>query len=565
MPRDGATIFSDLIGKLDMTFRSTLSRSFASIGVTRNSASDQPFEQLILLNWRGDLLAIGAGMLVSFLVAGFWYPYWRIADMDFWLVYNAFLLNAHLSQEFFDYPGYLSILLLSEWLRALHWLGLVKVSSLTALPPVGQMADFTQAWTTATRAGRVLSLIYAMMFVTSFTYLLRRLVCDWRVAVMGGLFLAFSGGMAMQMRILRTELLASALFFSALLMLLIVAQRGSTPWRPAVVGLASALMTLAMLNKIQVIFLICAVPVILLPFGPAGASARGFWDAPGRGFAALTAAAVLAAVGVYLAHGLLSFGLTTTSTPAFDLPMLALSAKTYWAAIVTWFGLGLAAYCLIWKVLALEVLTAALAAVAGCMIGLLALYARYDPTDVMVVFHPFEQMFRWATESNPGLAKHSLGYDIRFLFEAVGHVVLRRTFFLESSPRPAMFLEWFIIGAMVIAIRRREWRLVLQVAVLMLVDWGVDTLAMIRGLKQEYFLLTDPLAIIAAALLIAKLTDLKRHRWTYPIGVVLIGVHLVVSQAEPVKHAFKTGGPDVLCGLYHNAKWVERLPVCKSR
>ena len=187
MPRDGATIFSDLIGKLDMTFRSTLSRSFASIGVTRNSASDQPFEQLILLNWRGDLLAIGAGMLVSFLVAGFWYPYWRIADMDFWLVYNAFLLNAHLSQEFFDHPGYLSILLLSEWLRALHWLGLVKVSSLTALPPVGQMADFTQAWTTATRAGRVLSLIYAMMFVTSFTYLLRRLVCDWRVAVMGGL------------------------------------------------------------------------------------------------------------------------------------------------------------------------------------------------------------------------------------------------------------------------------------------------------------------------------------------------------------------------------------------
>ena len=100
----------------------------------------------------------------------------------------------------------------------------------------------------------------------------------------------------------------------------------------------------------------------------------------------------------------------------------------------------------------------------------------------------------------------------------------------------------------------------------MLVDWGVDTLGMIRGLKQEYFLLTDPLAIIAAALLIAKLTDLKRHRWTYPIGVVLIGVHLVISQAEPIKHAFKKlGGPDVLCGLYHNAKWVERLPVCKSR
>ena len=404
-----------------------------------------------------------------------------------------------------------------------------------------------------------------MMFVTSFTYLLRRLVCDWRVAVMGGLFLAFSGGMAMQMRILRTELLASGLFFSALLMLLIVAQRGSTPWRPAVVGLASALMTLAMLNKIQVIFLICAVPVILLPFGASrrkrarilGCARPRFRGADcgrrasGRRRLSRPWSLVVRVDDHFDAR------IRPADACAERQDLLGRNSHLVRSRSCR--------YCLIWKVLALEVLTAALAAVAGCMIGLLALYARYDPTDVMVVFHPFEQMFRWATESNPGLAKHSLGYDIRFLFEAVGHVVLRRTFFLESSPRPAMFLEWFIIGAMVIAIRRREWRLVLQVAVLMLVDWGVDTLGMIRGLKQEYFLLTDPLAIIAAALLIAKLTDLKRHRWTYPIGVVLIGVHLVVSQAEPVKHAFKTGRPDVLCGLYHNAKWVERLPVCKSR
>ena len=46
----------------------------------------------------------------------------------------------------------------------------------------------------------------------------------------------------------------------------------------------------------------------------------------------------------------------------------------------------------------------------------------------------------------------------------------------------------------------------------MLTDWGIDTLGMARGLKQEYFLLTDPLAIIAAVLLISKLTDLRRHR-----------------------------------------------------
>lgn len=103
---------------------------------------------------------------------------------------------------------------------------------------------------------------------------------------------------------------------------------------------------------------------------------------------------------------------------------------------------------------------------------------------------------------------------------------------------------------------------VVQVAALMLTDWAIDTLGMGRGLKQEYFIITDPLAIIAAALLIAKLTDLQRHRWTYSIGVALIIAHIVVSQAEPVKHVFKSEGPEVWCGLYGYAPRVERYPFC---
>ena len=383
-----------------MSFRSTLSRV-----LTWMLGPDQPFEQLILFSWRGELIAICATMVVSFLVAGFWFPYWRVADMDFWIVYNAFLLNAHLPQEYFDHPGYLTILFLSEWLRALHGLGLVKVISLTALPPVSHLAAFNEAWTAATRAGRVLSLVYALSFVVAFAYLLRALVRDWRVALLGAIFLGFSGGMAMQMRILRTELLASGFFFCALLMLLIVARRGASAWRPAVVGLASLLITLAMLNKIQIIFLICALPVILLPFGTLPETKNDFWQTPGRAVVALIAAAALAGLGVYLAWGILSFGFTTTSTPTFSVPRLTLGARTYWTMIAVWFGLGMAAYAVRWKVSALEALTTALAVVAGCAIGLLALYARYNPNDVVVVFHPFEQMFKWASGSEPGLAR----------------------------------------------------------------------------------------------------------------------------------------------------------------
>ncbi len=57
--------------------------------------TSQPFQRLVPFSWCGELLVICFGMLLSFLVAGFWYPYWRVADMDFMIVYNALLLNAH--------------------------------------------------------------------------------------------------------------------------------------------------------------------------------------------------------------------------------------------------------------------------------------------------------------------------------------------------------------------------------------------------------------------------------------------------------------------------------------
>ena len=75
--------------------------------------------------------------------------------------------------------------------------------------------------------------------------------------------------------------------------------------------------------------------------------------------------------------------------------------------IAVWIGLGMAAYAVIWKAPALELLSAMFAAIAGCMVGLLALYLRYNPNDVVVVFHPLEQMFKWAMASTPQLAEQA--------------------------------------------------------------------------------------------------------------------------------------------------------------
>jgi hypothetical protein len=532
----------------------------------QNPDPSQAFARLVPFSWRGELALFCAGMVASFLLAGFWYPYWRIADMDFWIVYNAFLLNTPLPQEFFDHPGYLTILLLSSWLRALHALGIVNVVSLNALPAVTDTAAYAQAWTAATRAGRVLSLLYALGFVVSFAYLLRAFIRDWRVAAFGAFLLAFSGGMAMEMRIMRTELLSAAFFDCALLMLFICANRGSRWWRPLAIGCASLLITLAMLNKIQFLFLLFALPILTLPFGERD-TADGFWRTPRRAWPMLGAVAAVAVIAAVFAKDILVTGFLWQGPIALSMPVLAFGAQIYWPVFALWIAIGMTAFAVLWRVPIPESLAAMAAIVAGCCIGLLTLDIRYDTTTVVVVFHPLEAMFRWALASMPQLGEGHAFLSIEkleFLLEAIVGVIARRTFVLSSSPRPTLFLEWFVIAATIVAIRRREWRLVLQVGVLMLADWGIDTLNMARGLKQEYFLLTDPLAIIAAALLVARMTDLQRHRWTYPVGVTLIVAHILVSQAEPVKHVFRTDGPEVLCEFHGYTLRLEQPAICKN-
>lgn len=526
------------------------------------SSLPNALSRLVPFAWRGELLLIYGGMVASFVVAGFWYPYWRVADMDFWIVYNAFLLNAGLPQEYFDHPGYLSILLLSEWLRGLHALGLLKVAAFSTLPPLSEAAAFNQAWTAATQAARVLSLLIAIGFVLTFAALLRVLIKDWRVASLATFFLAFSGGMAMQMRIMRTELLAAGLFMIALLILLIVARRGPQLWRPALMGLASGLIVLALMNKIQVLFLICALPVLVLPFGPATGIGEGGWQSRRLAWPVLVATAAAATIALYLAWDFLVFGLTTPPGP----PALRLSAPVYWTLIAFWLAGGMIVYCLWWRTPKLEALTAMLAIVAGGAAALLALKLRYHPYDVRVVFHPLEQMADFVFTEKPDLAAGGLVTASRLdmLFDCLRGLIARRTFFLHTSPRPTIFLEWAVIAGAVLAWRQGERRTVYQVAVLMLTVWAVDLLGVARGLKQEYFLLTDPLVVIAGALLLAQVQSLQAHRWTYAVGAALIAAHVAFSQAEPVKHMLSTEGPQVLCDLYHHARRVERLPVCKS-
>ena len=65
---------------------------------------------MTFLGWRWGLAAIAAGLALSFFLFGYALIYWRNADMDFMVIYNALALNDGKPQQFFDHPAYITIL-----------------------------------------------------------------------------------------------------------------------------------------------------------------------------------------------------------------------------------------------------------------------------------------------------------------------------------------------------------------------------------------------------------------------------------------------------------------------
>src|ERR1700731_2706943 len=173
------------------------------------SAAKDAFDRLTQLGWRGGLAAIVAGLAASFFLFGYALIYWRNADMDFMVIYNALALNDGKPQLFSDHTAYLTILSLKLWFSLLHGLGLLDGWTLSAIPPATNAAAFDAAMTGAVRAGRLLAFLIATGSVLIFAALVRLIVRDWRVGRLGTLAFAFSGGIAVHSRILRSELVAA--------------------------------------------------------------------------------------------------------------------------------------------------------------------------------------------------------------------------------------------------------------------------------------------------------------------------------------------------------------------
>src|SRR6266404_4610832 len=102
-------------------------------------------DRVTFLGWRRGLAAIVLGLAASFFLLGYTLVYWRNADMDFMVVYNALVLNDGKPQQFFDHTAYITILSLKLWFQLLHALGLLDAFSLSSIPPASSAPAFDAA------------------------------------------------------------------------------------------------------------------------------------------------------------------------------------------------------------------------------------------------------------------------------------------------------------------------------------------------------------------------------------------------------------------------------------
>jgi hypothetical protein len=542
----------------------TSSSTPASTPLPPIDAAKDAFDRLTLLGWRWGLTAIVAGLAASFFLFGYALIYWRNADMDFMVVYNALVLNDGKPQQFFDHTAYITILSVKYWFQLLHGLGLLDAYALPSIPPAANLAAFDAAMTSAVRAGRVLAWLTATGCVLIFAGLMRLVVRDWRVALIATLAFAFSGGIAVHSRILRSELLAACPVIFALMILIVNGRRANIA-RPLGIAVAAGLCALGLENKVQVILLIGALPLLAVPFGGAASASVAFWRNTPSAWLAMGAAAVAAIGAAWVAWPLVAVGFDPALLDAARFhPLLLGRFGIYQIALLGLIGGCMIAYAAIWRVSAAETLASMFAVAAGASMALLALNLIYNPGNVIAVANPLEKMLTFADTSTADAANGSLPGVLWLLLEGVGSVLARYTFVLHSSPRPTVFLTWLIVPGIVVAWRRGEKHAAIQALLLLLAAIGIDALGVRRGLKSEYFIITDPLIILAGAILLDRMRDLRFYKWTYPAAIALFGLHIAIGQAEPIKYTFQRRGPEPICDWSGYYLPLLPLPWCNQ-
>ncbi len=497
-------------------------------------------------------LGLAAAMALSVLLVGFRLPYWVHSDQDLVLAYHGLLFGDGLPQEYFDHPGYGYFLVIDVWYRLLHAIGLLPVATLSALPPGGDVAATQAVWQSLVQAGRALSILLTAAFAVGYATLLRGLLGDRRVALLAGVLLAFGVGLTAQGRQMRTDLLSAGFVVLGLLLVL----RAVRPAEGGRCGGASLLQLalggllvgLAMVTKVQAVFLAMGLPVAAILFG------RRAERAPSNGWGVAAVVGLLAAAAAVPAFGLIQAGLAGWGRAVYPYTPVGggLSGGGYQSIVAGWVLVGILVHAVVHRVPAARAVAGAAAVLLGLAVGLLALDIRWNEQNAIAVANFVEHMFvfsSWRHGAELQGQGNVVGQGtLGLLLAGIGRTLAIRTIVLHPDNIPqTIVVEWFALAGAVVLWRKGERLAAVQALFLLLVAWGLEALFSLRGFQRAYAAYTDPLAILSAAWVLARMPGLldrtKPRRW------ILGGVALVViaAHAWPIIETRKLPNPATHC------------------
>ncbi|MGB7858016.1 MAG: hypothetical protein WBL48_19205 [Pseudolabrys sp.] len=203
------------------------------------------------------------------------------------------------------------------------------------------------------------------------------------------------------------------------------------------IGIAAFFATLAMDNKVQAIFPISTLPVLLLPFGEPSQQG-GFWTGRHAGWAMAISAlfALFAAIAAapLVQQGLCANEALLTMRRVFDIGV-------FQAMLIVWIASGMLAFGLLWRVPLAEGLTAAFSVIAGISLGLLPLYFYRATSSIAKVISPLDALYYFVAPADSQCGPGGCGLPFAMLFDSIKGLIVHHTFFLQTSPRPEISLS----------------------------------------------------------------------------------------------------------------------------
>ena len=431
-------------------------------------------------------------------------PFWANGDPDADLAYMALVFNAGRPIPFNNFTGYGYVLLLGPFLTVAEWLGFIEAST---IEPFITTTRFESLFGQVISAGRVFSILLAVMSTLTMWWVLRLATGNRLVSGLGTLLIATSLGMMAQFVLMRPEMMSMLFVLLSVGAMLVATRR--TGWRTVAALSAAAFLALyAAMVKVQAILII--LPLVVLPFLFAWPRVDRAGKAPE-------------------ARHLWLFGAVAVvfSVPALGMIAEAFSLRTTWtyqALIVAYLGICVAAY----GAFVMRSVWWSFAVAGGILIGvsaafyLVLIHDHWWTPFALVNFVDF-MSYEARADASPG------SWSFGALFASVIDGFARHTgriFFeyrLDNKDYWMQIIYWGAVILLVAGLWLRQWGTVLRSAFFIGLAVALPAIFSIRDYHYYYQFYVEPWAILAAGIIGASVLNAAGRKWIVT-GLMVVSV-----------------------------------------